>query len=57
MEKERKEGLEVSVNMEFVDLGTHYRRQIGFIGNFWLYFVDFLVMPVWRELTNKFGEF
>lgn len=25
--------MEISPNMEYIDIQTHYRRQVGFIGN------------------------
>jgi len=33
--------------MEYIDLETHYRRQIGFIGNN-IYYIDYLVLPIWK---------
>jgi len=33
--------------MEYVDIQTHYKRQIGFICKYEI-ILEFLVMPVWK---------
>jgi hypothetical protein len=42
--------------MEFIDIQTHYRRQIGFIGKIYILFLDFLVLPIWKSVSNIFPE-
>ena len=41
--------------MEYVDIETHYKRQIGFICKNYVT-LEFLVMPVWKEIALIFPE-